>query len=180
MVFKGENDRKRRGLKGAFCYGFDNLLENIKHCTTSSSGGLKRSKVHFPKMQLPIVLNVIYMCVCSHTLKEISDVMVNPCVMTGSSSAVRPFQTSNSTQRQPARRTCLYISTEELPASWPAETTEEEIQNTLNYFSPSFLTGNSFVFHPLSSVRSSNLSHSRSRVTEPACAYLSGMCYGMS
>lgn len=48
--------------------------------------------------------------------------MVNPCVMTGSSSAVRPFHTSSSTQRHPARRTCLYISTEELPASWPAET----------------------------------------------------------
>lgn len=141
MVFKGENDRKRRGLKGAFCYGFDNLLENIKHCTTSSSGGIKQSKVqHFTKMQLPIVFLhiVIYTCDCSHTLKEISDVMVNPCVMTGSSSAVRPFQTSNSTQRQPARRTCLYISTEELPASWPAETTEEDIHNTLNYFSPPF------------------------------------------
>lgn len=50
--------------------------------------------------------------------------MVNPCVMTGSSSAVRPFHTSNSTQRHPARSTCLYISTEELPASWPAKTQE--------------------------------------------------------
>lgn len=58
----------------------------------------------------------------SRTLKGISDVMVNPCVMTGSSSAVRPFHTSNSTQRHPARSTCLYISTEELPASWPAKT----------------------------------------------------------
>lgn len=55
------------------------------------------------------------------TLNEISDVIVKPCVMTGSSSAVRPFHTSNSTQRQPASRTCRYISTEELPASWPAE-----------------------------------------------------------
>lgn len=76
----------------------------------------------------------------SHTLKEISDVMVNPCVMTGSSSVVRPFQTSNSTQRQPARRTCLYISTEELPASWPAETTEAEIQQALNYFIATFVS----------------------------------------
>lgn len=42
------------------------------------------------------------------------------------------------------------------------------------------LTENCFVFHPFSSVRSSNLFHSRSCVTEPACAYLSGMCYGMS
>lgn len=58
----------------------------------------------------------------ARTLNGISDVMVNPCVMTGSSSAVRPFHTSNSTQRHPARRTCRYISTEELPASWPAAT----------------------------------------------------------
>lgn len=57
---------------------------------------------------------------CGGTLKEISDVMVKPCVMTGSSSAVRPFHTSSSTQRQPASSTCRYISTEELPASWPA------------------------------------------------------------
>lgn len=83
--------------------------------------------------------------VCSHTLKEISDVMVNPCVMTGSSSAVRPFQTSNSTQRHPARRTCLYISTEELPASWPAETTEEEKQNALSYFSTPFVSNGEFL-----------------------------------
>lgn len=76
----------------------------------------------------------------SHTLKEISDVMVKPCVMTGSSSVVRPFQTSNSTQRHPARRTCLYISTEELPASWPAATTEAEIQQALNYFSATFVS----------------------------------------
>lgn len=95
-------------------------------------------------------INAVYTCDCSHTLKGISDVMVNPCVMTGSSSAVRPFQTSNSTQRQPARRTCLYISTEELPASWPAETTEEEMQNTLNYFSPPFASNGEFLcFSPL-------------------------------
>lgn len=139
MVFKGENDRKRRGLKGAFCYGFDNLLENIKHCTTSSSGGLKQSIICYYLLFIRVI------AACSHTLKEISDVMVNPCVMTGSSSAVRPFQTSNSTQRQPARRTCLYISTEELPASWPAETTEEEIQNTVNYFSLPFASNREFL-----------------------------------
>lgn len=46
--------------------------------------------------------------------------MVKPWVMTGSSSVVRPFQQSSSMQRQPDRRTCLYISTEEFPASWPA------------------------------------------------------------
>ncbi|TNN24900.1 hypothetical protein EYF80_064974 [Liparis tanakae] len=46
--------------------------------------------------------------------------MVKPCVMTGSSSAVRPFHTSSSTQRQPASSTWRYISTEELPASCPA------------------------------------------------------------
>lgn len=54
------------------------------------------------------------------TLKDISVVMVNPWVMTGSSSAVRPFQQSSSTQRQPDRSTWRYISTEEFPASWPA------------------------------------------------------------
>ena len=83
-----------------------------------------------------------------HTLKEISDVMVNPCVMTGSSSVVRPFQTSNSTQRQPARRTCLYISTEELPASWPAATTRgRDTTSTQRLFSYVCLlswTGHSF------------------------------------
>lgn len=46
--------------------------------------------------------------------------MVKPWVMTGSSSAVRPFQQSSSTQRQPDRSTWRYISTEEFPASWPA------------------------------------------------------------
>lgn len=56
----------------------------------------------------------------SVTLKEISVVMVKPWVMTGSSSVVRPFQQSSSMQRHPDRRTCLYISTEEFPASWPA------------------------------------------------------------
>lgn len=77
------------------------------------------------------------------TLKEISDVIVNPCVMTGSSSAVRPFHTSSSTQRQPASRTCLYISTEELPASWPAETRgrEQMIQNTATGLNTKLLPG---------------------------------------
>lgn len=56
----------------------------------------------------------------SVTLNDISVVMVKPWVMTGSSSVVRPFQQSSSMQRQPDRRTCLYISTEEFPASWPA------------------------------------------------------------
>lgn len=50
MVFKGENDREMGGLEGAFCDGFDNLLENIKHYATSSSGIHKQSKVqHFKK-----------------------------------------------------------------------------------------------------------------------------------
>lgn len=67
----------------------------------------------------PPQLNQLPQC-C--TLKEISVVMVNPWVMTGSSSAVRPFQQSSSTQRQPDSSTCRYISTEELPASCPAGT----------------------------------------------------------
>lgn len=46
--------------------------------------------------------------------------MVNPWVMTGSSSAVLPFQQSSSTQRHPDRSTWRYISTEEFPANWPA------------------------------------------------------------
>lgn len=54
------------------------------------------------------------------TLKDISVVMVNPWVMTGSSSAVLPFQQSSSTQRHPDRSTWRYISTEEFPANWPA------------------------------------------------------------
>lgn len=60
------------------------------------------------------------------TLKEISVVMVKPWVMTGSSSVVRPFQQSSSMQRHPDRSTCLYISTEELPASWPAADTNAQ------------------------------------------------------
>lgn len=60
------------------------------------------------------------------TLKEISVVIVKPCVMTGSSSVVRPFQQSSSMHLHPDRRTCLYISTEELPASWPAESSTQE------------------------------------------------------
>lgn len=60
------------------------------------------------------------------TLKDISVVMVNPCVITGSSSAVRPFQQSNSTQRQPDKSTWRYISTEELPASCPAARSMKE------------------------------------------------------
>lgn len=85
------------------------------------------------KMTECIFFNWILQCI--RTLKEISDVMVNPCVMTGSSSAVRPFHTSNSTQRQPARSTCLYISTEELPASWPAKTQRNKTRHydRLNY-----------------------------------------------
>lgn len=54
------------------------------------------------------------------TLKGISVVMVNPCVMKGSSSWGRPFQQSSSMQRQPLSNTCRYISTEELPVSCPA------------------------------------------------------------
>lgn len=53
------------------------------------------------------------------TLKEISVVMVKPWVMYGSSSWGRPFQQSSSTQRQPVSSTCLYISTDDRPVSWP-------------------------------------------------------------
>ena len=51
------------------------------------------------------------------TLKGISVVMVKPWVMKGSSSGGRPFQQSNSMQRQPLSSTWRYISTEELPVS---------------------------------------------------------------
>lgn len=140
MTGKGEVLKAHSAMASTTSWKISNIAQH--HLQEAS-----RKVDHFPKMQLPIVLNVIYgvIAACSHTLKEISDVMVNPCVMTGSSSAVRPFQTSNSTQRQPARRTCLYISTEELPASWPAKTTEEEIQNTLNYFSPPFASNGEFL-----------------------------------
>lgn len=75
--------------------------------------------------QLPLLAIFIH-----STLKDISVVMVNPWVMTGSSSAVRPFQQSNSTQRQPDRSTWRYISTEEFPASWPAvKHQQNEAQN---------------------------------------------------
>lgn len=65
------------------------------------------------------ILSTPYKC----TLNDISVVMVNPWVMTGSSSAVRPFQQSSSTQRQPDNSTWRYISTEEFPASCPAAKT---------------------------------------------------------
>lgn len=58
--------------------------------------------------------------------------MVKPWVMTGSSSVVRPFQQSSSMQRQPDRRTCLYISTEELPASCPATRAKYETTSALD------------------------------------------------
>lgn len=63
------------------------------------------------------------------TLKGISVVMVNPCVMKGSSSWGRPFQQSSSMQRQPLSRTCRYISTEELPVSCPAKHGEDGHRN---------------------------------------------------
>lgn len=70
------------------------------------------------------------LCSPSLTLKEISVVIVKPWVMTGSSSVVRPFQQSSSMQRHPDKSTCLYISTEEFPASWPAAKHKQEKSKT--------------------------------------------------
>lgn len=79
---------------------------------------------------------------------------------------------------QPGEPVCTSLPRSSLPAG-PLKQPRNRYKThwtTFHLLLP--LTGNSF--HPLSSVRSSNLSHSRSCVTAPACAYLSGMCYGMS
>lgn len=70
-----------------------------------------------------VIMNYTCNPICSFfcTLKGISVVMVNPWVIKGSSSWGRPFQQSNSIQRQPVSSTCLYISTDEFPVSWPAK-----------------------------------------------------------
>lgn len=52
------------------------------------------------------------------TLNEISVQNVFPCVIIGSCSSVLPSQQSNSKQRQPANKACLYISTDDFPVSW--------------------------------------------------------------
>lgn len=88
-------------------------------------------------------------CTCwSVTLNDISVVMVKPWVMTGSSSVVRPFQQSSSMQRQPDRRTCLYISTEEFPASWPAAL-HKETNSTWGCIDPQSTTACASMFRAM-------------------------------
>lgn len=179
MVFKGENDRKRRGLKGAFCYGFDNLLENIKHYTT---GGNKQSKVqHFPKMQLP----VFYQCRLYVWLQRVPTPW-RGFLMSWWTHAwwrVLPQRFVLSTHlvphsgSQPEEPVCTSLQRSSPPAG-PLKHTRKRYKTHWTTFTSFCLTGNSFVFKPFSSVRSLNLLHSRACFT--VCAYLSGMCYGMS
>lgn len=110
-----------------------------------------------------------FMCTrWSVTLNDISVVMVKPCVMTGSSSVVRPFQQSSSMQRQPDRRTCLYISTEEFPASWPAAL-HKETNSTWGCIHPQSTAACASMFgeHAMKEVQLRGKSHPCAAIREP-------------
>jgi len=60
-----------------------------------------------------------YICILRRlTLRTISEHIVKPWVMIGSSSTPLPSQQSSSTHLQPASSAWRYISTDDLPVSW--------------------------------------------------------------
>lgn len=180
VVFKGENNWKRRGLKGAFCYGFDNLLENITHRLQEASSKAKFTFQNAAAYYLKCRLYMWLQRVPTPWRRFLMSWWTRVWWRVPPRRFVLSKHLIPRSGSQPEEPVCTSLPRSSLPAG-PLKQPRNRYKThwtTFHLLLP--LTGNSSVFQPLSSVRSSNLSHSGSCVTEPACAYLSGMCYGMS